>query len=296
LFLAAHGLGETSEHSPATTVIAARSEQDQSKALRLARVDGLAAINALPDGSVLTFDPKLTVVYGRNGAGKSGFARLFANACFSRHKPQIVPNIYADGRPAKPAADFHVLVDGGAQDTLEFGIGKDHPDLRRISFFDITIARLHVSETTAFEFKPSGFDVFPETARVYAELGKLLAASIQSRTHPTRFSESSIGQETEVSKLVATIGAKTDMAPIRKLAVHGDAEKSRLQQVDAQATALKASSPQQLITTLKQARSAITTLIGKHPLFRREDGTSDRPFKDRKRARSCCSTSRNRNV
>jgi len=49
-------------------------------------------VNALPDGSALTFAPGLTVIYGRNGAGKTGFARVIANACFSRHRPEILPN------------------------------------------------------------------------------------------------------------------------------------------------------------------------------------------------------------
>jgi hypothetical protein len=262
LFLGAHELGVAPESSTAPTV-PARSGEEQSKPLSLVRVDGLAGINALPNGSALTFDPKLTVIYGRNGAGKSGFARLFANACFSRHKPAIMPNIYADGKTADPAAAFHVLLDGAASEPLAFSLGLEYADLRRISFFDVTTARLHVSETTAFEFKPSGFDVFPEMARIYSEFGKLLLAAIQSRTHTTRFSDSFIGQETEVSKLVATLGARTDMDAVRKLAVYGDTEEARFQEVDAQSTALKANSPQRLIQNLKEAKTDVAALVTK---------------------------------
>ncbi|WP_027555926.1 AAA family ATPase [Bradyrhizobium sp. Cp5.3] len=263
LFLNAYDLGATPEQSSAPPVLSARPGGDECKPLNLVRVDTLQGINALPVGSALTFDPNLTVIYGRNGAGKSGFARLFANACFSRHKPKIVPNIYANGRSADPAASFHVQLDGEARDPLAFSIRTEHPDLQRISFFDVTTARLHVGETTAFEFKPSGFDVFPEMARVYGELSKQLASSIQSRTTTTRFSDSFIGQETEVSKLIATIGARSDMVAIRKLAVYGEAEKARIREVDAQATALKASSSQQLMEHLKRAKSDIAVLITK---------------------------------
>jgi hypothetical protein len=156
--------------------------------LQLARIDGLSGINALPASAAITFDPHRTVMYGRNGAGKSGFARLIANACFSRHTPQIVPNIYTKGEPAQAAAHFHILFDGAPEEPLAFTSGAEHPNLKRISFFDVTIARLHVSESTPFELKPSGFDVFPEMARVYEELGKRLAAAVQLRTHSTRFS------------------------------------------------------------------------------------------------------------
>jgi hypothetical protein len=125
------------------------------------------------------------------------------------------------------------------------------------------MARLHVSEATAFEFKPSGFDVFPEMARVYGEIAKRLASGVLSRTHTTRFADSFIGQETEVSKFVSTIWVKTDMKPIRVLAVYGDSDKARLKEVDAQATTLKSSSPKELIESLKLAKSDIALLVGK---------------------------------
>jgi hypothetical protein len=260
LFLSAHELRDAVVSSNAPTLT--RSADDQSKPLCLVRVDGLAGVNALPDGSGLTFDPKLTVVYGRNGAGKSGFARLFANACFSRLKPRIVPNIY--GAPkADPAAAFHVLLDGVANEPLPFSLNTVHSELQRISFFDITIASLHVSQTNPFEFKPSGFDVFPEMARVYGGLGKLIIDAIQSRSHSTRFIDSFIGQETEVSRIVSTLGVGTDMSALRKLAIYGDTEKARLREVDEQSTALKASSPQQLIQNLKEAKNGAATLVTK---------------------------------
>src|SRR6266568_4320957 len=69
----ANGLSDSKEEERSATA-SPRAEKSY-KPLRLAKIDGLAGINAIPDGSTLTFDPGLTVVYGRNGAGKSGFAR-----------------------------------------------------------------------------------------------------------------------------------------------------------------------------------------------------------------------------
>ncbi|MEY9748857.1 energy-coupling factor transporter ATP-binding protein EcfA2 [Bradyrhizobium japonicum] len=289
LFLSAHDLAEAPAEHRAAPVVLPRSADDECKPLCLVRVDGLVGVNALPDGSLLTFDPKLTVIYGRNGAGKSGFARLFANACFSRHKPKIVPNIYANGGTADLAASFHVRLDGGSSEPFALSGGIENPELKRISFFDVTIAKLHVGETTAFEFKPSGFDVFPEMARIYGELGKLLANAILSRAHTTRFSDSFIGQETDVAKLVATIGTRTDMAAVRKLAIYGEAEKARLREVDSQATALKASSPQELIENLKQAKKDITALIAKLDALGSEFSPEKRAFRTAlsKTAREC---------
>jgi ABC-type molybdenum transport system ATPase subunit/photorepair protein PhrA len=43
----------------------------------------------------------MTVVYGDNGSGKSGYARLIKRMVRSRHQEEILPNILArtDGAP-----------------------------------------------------------------------------------------------------------------------------------------------------------------------------------------------------
>jgi hypothetical protein len=259
LFLEDLKLREKAQRAEVTDLVSGRRPAEAAKPLRLDRITDLNGINALPNGSFLEFGPALTVIYGRNGAGKSGFARLFANACFSRHRPSIVANIYDDTGPSSPTATIHVTIDGVSQ-ALPFTMDKEHADLRRISFFDDVVARHHVSQTSPFEFKPSGFDIFPEMARVYREIGSRLDADVQARTHDTKFADSFIGPETMVSKSVASIGASIDLAPIRALAIYGPTEAARLEEIDTQLTALKSKSPKDVIAQLRQARSDIAQL------------------------------------
>jgi hypothetical protein len=181
LFLAESNLCEPQAGCEASLEVSGRPAEALTRSLHLRRIDALCGVNALPDGSALTFAPGLTVIYGRNGAGKTGFARVIANACFSRHRPEILPNIYESGAARRISAAFHMTVDGVAQAPVAFDPDTDQPELRRISFFDTTVARLRVSETAAFEFKLSGFDVFPEMVRVYGEIGKRIDAEIAAR-------------------------------------------------------------------------------------------------------------------
>jgi AAA domain len=256
-----NGLSDSGEDEPSPT--ASPRAEKAYRPLRLAKIDGLAGINAIPDGSTLTFDPGLTVVYGRNGAGKSGFARLLANACFSRYTPDILANIYAEHECASPAAVFHIELDGELQPPIQYSLEMKHDELQRMCFFDVTIAKLHVSHASNFEFKPSGFDVFPEMARVYGELSKLLIAEIQARTSSVNFSDSFIGDETAVSKAVASIGRKADMPTIHKLATYGSAEQARFKELDGQIVALKSKSPQAVLAELNAAKKEIEALSAK---------------------------------
>lgn len=243
-----------------TGPVSGRPTTAAAATLHLERVGELAGVNALPAGAALTFSPGLTIIYGRNGSGKSGFARLFANACFSRHKPRILPNVYDAEAPRTASAKFHLKVAGQVQEPIEYRLGMDHPDLRRITVFDRVVADRHVSETTSFEFRPSGFDVFPELVRVYAAIGRKLDVAMADRTASNEFPKSFIGAETDASRVVAALSASSDLKSLRALGVFGDIEQARVADLDAQLLALKSASSKEVVEALKQARADLQTL------------------------------------
>lgn len=260
LFLEETGLADKQERAEVEFNISGRPTAVLSAPLCLDRIDGLSGVNALPNGSSLCFGPGLTIVYGRNGAGKSGFARLLAHAGFSRGKLPIIPNIYAEQRPLTASATFHFQIGGRPQEPFTLSLTTQHPELKRISVFDTPLAQQRLSQSVPFEFKPVGFDIFPEMARVYGELDERLSDIIRSRTHTTDFSTSFIGSDTDVSKAVARLGQNADLDSLRSLALYGDAEKARFQEVDRQLTALKTQSPAELISQTEQAKADIETL------------------------------------
>ena len=68
-------------------------------------------VNALLPEQVVTFSSNgITVVYGENGTGKSGYSRVLKRACRARHTEPILPNIFKaqDGDAPIPEATFNV--------------------------------------------------------------------------------------------------------------------------------------------------------------------------------------------
>ena len=137
VFLENYGLAEASD--PPIEVPAAISGRPAEAApvpIWLRRIGDLRGINALPAGGELTFSPTLTVVYGGNGVGKTGYTRILSNVCFSRTQHPILPNVYEEDAPGKPAAKI-VMADGTQQETVfEFDGSTEHSELRRIAVFD----------------------------------------------------------------------------------------------------------------------------------------------------------------
>src|ERR1700726_1539731 len=72
VFLHDNGLAEKLETPIAVSAaITSRPTSAVPTPIWLTRIDNLRAINALPSSAALTFSPRLTIIYGRNGVGKS---------------------------------------------------------------------------------------------------------------------------------------------------------------------------------------------------------------------------------
>lgn len=117
-------------------------------------------INRLASKAGMTFCPKnLTVIYGRNGSGKSGFVRILRTACRTRIENastlRVLADVYGDSTGPQSA---EVLVEvNGVEKTVTWvpGMAAD-PDLMHISVFDSASAQLYVDGGNQIRFLPFG--------------------------------------------------------------------------------------------------------------------------------------------
>ena len=81
--------------------------------ITLRGISNITGVNRLIDKASLTFCPKaLTIVYGRNGSGKSGFVRILRTACRTRIENEttlkVLADVYGGGTPVQSAG---IIVD-----------------------------------------------------------------------------------------------------------------------------------------------------------------------------------------
>lgn len=140
--------------------ITGRTDGADSGPILIAGIKNPVNGNAIPGTAELNFGDGLTVVYGHNGAGKSGFARIMAAACFSRSRHRIIPHVYdTSASPLQVSTDILIRRGEAQGETLSVTQGTKHAALRRVSVFDSAIARVHLAEETPLGFQPAGFDV-----------------------------------------------------------------------------------------------------------------------------------------
>ena len=117
-------------------------------------------INRLVPQASMTFCPKnLTIIYGRNGSGKSGFARILRTACRTRvenaSKLRVLADVYGE-ETGPQSAEILAEVNGCERKiTWTPGMAAD-PALMHISVFDSAAAQLYVDGGNHIRYLPFG--------------------------------------------------------------------------------------------------------------------------------------------
>jgi ABC-type transport system involved in cytochrome c biogenesis ATPase subunit len=202
-------------------------------AVTLGQLHGVENVNALAVGERLTFGKAgVTVIYGDNGAGKSGYARILKSLCRARSPKgdTILPNIYALA-PGVPTAsiDFYI---GGQKHSATWSQGQAaDPQLTAISVFDSRTANVHVDSTNDLAYTPLPLKILASLAQACQDLKTSLAVEIKALENqtPAILSDPDCKPSTAVGKLIVGLSAKTAPADVTKLAGLTAAEEGRLQ-------------------------------------------------------------------
>ncbi|WP_449428366.1 AAA family ATPase [Rhodanobacter umsongensis] len=128
-----------------------------SPSVRVAAIHDLKGINALRPGRPLDFalgDNELTVVYGFNGSGKSGYSRLLTHLCGSRFRGDLHSNAF-DSVITEQSAGVQILVDGQPVPLQWRKVDGPLEPLRHVHIFDSECASSYVSKSIEAAFEPA---------------------------------------------------------------------------------------------------------------------------------------------
>ncbi len=188
--------------------------------VELLAIKNMRHVNAIAENQRLPFSAEgMTVIYGDNGSGKSGYSRVFKRACRSRDQMEAIhPNAtHPMGKTGKAEAAFEITVDGVAQDT-QWTDGKEAPPaLSSFAIFDSRCARAYLDSEDDFSYVPYGLDVFEGLAKVCKQL-KTAIETEQTQPAADLTAFVPLHGDTLVGKLISELSAKTTQAQIDALA------------------------------------------------------------------------------
>jgi hypothetical protein len=131
----AHGLAEQQDIAPL-----AREHVPEKMAgsapVSLVSIFHHRGVNALAEDQTLTFAPNLTVVYGDNATGKTGYIRILKSACRARGQEHILGNVVSGTTPLSPVVSIKYKVGPEPEPREWAGSGEDEL-ISRVSVFDM---------------------------------------------------------------------------------------------------------------------------------------------------------------
>lgn len=216
-------------------------------------------VNALADDQTLNFaEVGLTVVYGDNGAGKSGYGRVLKRACRARDQEDILTNAYATPS-GKPTARIKHSVAGTAQPEVAWQDGvAASPDLSNISVFDSKCALVHVGGPNELAYTPVPLQLLQALADIVRDFASRLKAKKSAlEGQVPSFRKKPLSRDgTAVQQLILGLSAATQATAITSLAQMSVRETQRLEQLKRDL----ASDPAKEIRKLKALKQRVEEL------------------------------------
>lgn len=143
----------------------------------LSDIADVHGVNALIDGQLLSFGASgLTVVYGDNGSGKSGYARLIKATVNARHRSEILSNVFLD-TPGSPSGVLHYRIAGNEQ-ALMFP-APPPPEFLKMSFYDEHCGDEYLTKESTISYRPSALTLIDGLIQVCDDVRSDLAAQIK---------------------------------------------------------------------------------------------------------------------
>jgi len=153
-------------------------------AVKLLSIDDIRNVNIIKAGQTQPFaESGVTVVYGDNGSGKSGYSRILKLACQARDKDErILPDVFATAPTGPPSARLKIKQDNEERDIVWTQDIPADPVLTNITVFDGRCARVITDDRNEISYLPYGGDVFQKTAEIILKVKADVEAEIVDLT------------------------------------------------------------------------------------------------------------------
>lgn len=193
--------------------------------LELQMIKEIENVNALAAGQAIPINPSLTIIYGGNGTGKSGYVRLLNNAFNSRGDKNILPNVFISGVRGEPTCKFTFLSSAAPYD-LQYPSQKDSPEFSRFSVFDAHSVKVLLEEDNKLNFTPIGFELFEKILDLFEALKVKLFSEIRDNRPANDFTNYFVN-DNPIRNVILNLGASSNEDEINVLGTYTEEDAAK---------------------------------------------------------------------
>lgn len=264
LFRQEKGLDErTLPTEPPLAVDAA--EEDAELSLTVTKLSEVTGVNAIVPGSVIEPHAGMTILFGENGTGKTGYSRVFKALAGSRTADTILGDIAVTEEVAQSAKMEYTV--GPETKTLTWVGEQGIAPFTRMSIFDSPAVNFHVDDDLEYVYVPTVLSLFNHVNTALRGVHERIDETIRDLATGSTTLLSRFPRESTIYPLVETLGASTDLAALDARADRGtdvdqrvDVLRRAVAALEADTLATQISERQRTERVLRQASAAAAAL------------------------------------
>lgn len=209
---------------------------DGTQIVKLKNIQGFKEVNTLRNDMLVPFFHNgLTIVYGENGAGKSGIARVIKSACSARVRGAVLPNIYSDDFSVVPSATIEYFLN---DEVHTHNWKADVPPelvLSNVHVFDSKTAEVQINNKNEVSFIPAGGHIFEIAINAIKLVKERLNEEVERYLVPDIISAKSMGNiQDDVLSFYLNIKKNTDIESTRDLLVWSEDDEKSLTELEGE--------------------------------------------------------------
>jgi energy-coupling factor transporter ATP-binding protein EcfA2 len=230
-----------------------------TSSLKLRLIRDIKNVNRLQHGQAIEINENLTVVYGANGAGKSGYVRLLNNAFLSRGDKNILQNVFDETASGEPTCSF-VFQSSGEPFSKVFPADRASSEFSQFAVFDTTCVRVHLEDDNQLNFTPIGFDFFEKVLQLFEAVKQKAFVDIGAN-RPTNTFIPLFTIANHIQELILNLGVSSNEEAIIKAGTFTDEDAAELERIKAEIERLKALNIQNQIAELEKLKRELSEFM-----------------------------------
>lgn len=205
--------------------------------VEISKISDVHGVNALVPGSVIEPHSGLTIIYGENGTGKTGYSRIFKALAQSRTDSPILGDINAQKAESASARIDHKV--GGDDKVLEWQGEHGVSPFTRMAIFDSPCVTYHVDDALEYVYVPAALALFQHAGTAIRSVQALIDEQISSLSGGSSTLLSRFPRESSVYTEIETLGATTNLDELKKKVDSAPEPDKRIEMLETAVSALK---------------------------------------------------------
>ena len=232
----------------------------QPEPFRLTRISNVRGVNALVEGEHIDFGPGLTLLYGENGTGKTGYARILKRIAGSRSAEDILADVNPEGHPPPPSADIDYRL-GGTDLSHQWNGEKAQPPFTLMSIFDNPSARLHVDDDLRYTYRPASLAFFDRVNLEVQNIGERIDKERQSLNFGNSALLKGFDNRSSIYPYIESLGSATKLQELKQFLTLPDNTDDQEKELESTIAALHADLVGQQVTLKSRFQDVLTEAL-----------------------------------